>query len=136
MTDAELMDAARGVRARAHAPYSGFRVGAVILDEHGQVHLGCNVENAAYPQGACAEAVAIGVMVSCGGTRIAAIAVAGGHDAPVPCAPCGGCRQRIREFADSATRIVLLGEDGGIEVSDIEALLPRSFGPGDLARGR
>ena len=135
MTDAELMDAARGVRARAHAPYSGFRVGAAILDEHGHVHLGCNVENAAYPQGACAEAVAIGVMVAGGGTRIAAIAVAGGHNAYVPCAPCGGCRQRIREFADDATRILLIGEDGGTDITTIEALLPRSFGPGDLARG-
>ena len=136
MTDAALMAAAVAVRVRAHAPYSGFRVGAAILDEHGRVHLGCNVENAAYPQGACAEAVAIGVMVSGGGTRIAAIAVAGGHDAPVPCAPCGGCRQRIREFADDASRILLMREDGEIEILDIETLLPRSFGPGDLVRGR
>lgn len=136
MTDAELMAAAREMRARAHAPYSRFRVGAAILDEEGRVHLGCNVENAAYPQGACAEAVAIGVMVASGGGRIAAIAVAGGHDAPVPCAPCGGCRQRIREFADGATRMLLLADDGGIETLGIEALLPRSFGPSDLARGR
>ena len=135
MTDAELMAAARDVRTRAHAPYSGFRVGAAILDEAGRVHLGCNVENAAYPQGACAEAVAIGVMVAGGATRIAAIAVAGGHDACVPCAPCGGCRQRIREFADTATRVLLLGKDGRLETLSIEALLPRSFGPGDLARG-
>ncbi len=135
MTDADLMSRALAVRARAHAPYSGFRVGAAILDDHGHVHLGCNVENAAYPQGACAEAVAIGVMVAAGATRIATIAVAGGHDAPVPCAPCGGCRQRIREFADDATRILLLRADGGIEAMGIEALLPRSFGPGDVARG-
>ena len=134
MTDAELMAAARDVRTRAHAPYSGFRVGAAILDDGGRVHLGCNVENAAYPQGACAEAVAVGVMVAGGAKRIAAIAVAGGHDAPVPCAPCGGCRQRIREFADAATRVLLLGEDGRLETLSIEALLPRSFGPGDLAR--
>ncbi|MEC7362061.1 MAG: cytidine deaminase, partial [Pseudomonadota bacterium] len=83
--------------ARAYAPYSRFPVGAAIRDETGAVHIGANVENAAYPVGNCAEASAIAAMVMAGGTRIAEIAVAGG-DGGMLCTPCGACRQRIREF--------------------------------------
>ncbi len=122
-----LMRSAIDIRARAHAPYSRYRVGAAVEDESGRVHVGCNVENAAYPEGLCAEAAAIAAMVAAGGRRIAAIAVAGGRESPEPCTPCGGCRQKIREFADDETRILLLDEDGGTVVRGIEELLPGGF---------
>ena len=92
-----LLLAARAARERAYAPYSHFAVGAALLDEQGRVHAGCNVENAAYPQGQCAEASAIAHLVLAGGTRIVAAVVVGVADDPVT--PCGGCRQRLREFA-------------------------------------
>jgi len=123
----ELMDGALAVREHAHAPYSGYRVGAAVMDEAGRVHAGCNVENAAYPEGLCAEAGAIAAMVAAGGRRIRAIAVAGGHDTPGACTPCGGCRQKIREFADADTRIVLLDGAGATVNYGIDDLLPYSF---------
>ncbi len=123
----ELMDGALTVREHAHAPYSGYRVGAAVMDEAGRVHAGCNVENAAYPEGLCAEAGAIAAMVAAGGRRIRAIAVAGGHDTPGACTPCGGCRQKIREFADADTRIVLLDGAGATVSYGIDDLLPYSF---------
>src|SRR5262245_66675296 len=92
-----LAAAARDVRERAYAPYSGFTVGAALLDKQGRVHSGGNVENAAYPQGLCAEAVALGALVAAGGQRVCAAVVVG--DAAQPVTPCGGCRQKIREFA-------------------------------------
>jgi cytidine deaminase len=121
------MQQAIDVRIRAHAPYSGYHVGAAVEDEQGRVHLGCNVENAAYPEGLCAEAVAIAAMVTAGGRRIRAIAVAGGADRLQPCTPCGGCRQKIREFADTDTRILLLDGSGGIVEHSVADLLPHSF---------
>jgi len=130
VADSDLLAAARAVRAQAHAPYSRFHVGAAVLDEEGRVHAGCNVENASYPEGICAEANALGTMVAAGGRRIVAIAVAGGPDdadAIAACTPCGGCRQRILEFADGETRILLLGADGQAEPYTMEALLPHSF---------
>ncbi len=122
-----VLDAARDVRAKAHAPYSRYSVGAAILDENGALHVGCNVENAAYPAGSCAEQNAIGAMLAGGGRRIAAIAAVGGHDAVEACTPCGGCRQRIREFADADTRILLLAEDGEHVSYTVEELLPAAF---------
>jgi cytidine deaminase len=122
-----LMDGALAVREHAHAPYSGYRVGAAVMDEAGRIHAGCNVENAAYPEGLCAEAGAIAAMVAAGGRRIRAIAVAGGHDTPGACTPCGGCRQKIREFADADTRIVLLDGAGATVGYGIDDLLPYSF---------
>src|SRR3954452_12201264 len=98
-----LLAAARAVKPRAHAPYSRFQVGAAVLDREGRVHAGCNVENAAYPQGSCAESNAIGAMVAAGGTKIAAILVLGDGDGLVT--PCGGCRQRIRELAATDTPV-------------------------------
>lgn len=123
----KLIDAAKAVRANAHAPYSGYRVGAVLLDETGAMHSGCNVENAAFPQGTCAEANAIGAMVAAGGKRIVAIAAVGGADGIEACTPCGGCRQSIREFADENTRVILLGEGNRIDSYTIEELLPAAF---------
>lgn len=125
--DQRLMEAARNVRRNAYAPYSGFNVGAALVDEVGRVHIGCNIENAAYPEGTCAEANAIGAMVAAGGRRIVAIAIAGGRDAPEPCTPCGGCRQKIAEFADHATRVLLLTDTGTVEAHTASDLLPQTF---------
>lgn len=125
-----LFDAARAVQARAHVPYSGFKVGAAIATPSGDIFAGCNVENAAYPVGACAEGSAISAMVSAGQTRIAAILVIGDGDGLVT--PCGGCRQRIREFADDGTPIHIAGPDGLRSTFTLGTLLPHSFGPEHL----
>jgi cytidine deaminase len=152
----QLVEAARAARERAYAPYSRFQVGAALLDEQGRIHAGCNVENAAYPQGQCAEASAIAHLVLAGGTRILAAVVVGvaagaaaagavgpasaagpagaaaGADLP-PVTPCGGCRQRLREFA---------ADDAPVWSADLQAvrgrytlgaLLPASFGPDHLS---
>ena len=125
--DQALIDAAKKVRGHAYAPYSGYHVGAALLDDTGQVHRGCNIENAAFPEGVCAEANAIGSMVAAGGKMIVAIAAVGGRDKIEACTPCGGCRQKILEFADEATRVLLIGDDADIESYSIEELLPASF---------
>ena len=129
MTDDELLDIARKVRDKAHCPYSGFSVGAALVDENGVVHVGCNVENAAYSNVSCAEAGAISAMVAGGGTRIAKIAVAGGKTGQQSqaCMPCGGCRQRIDEFADEATRIIVKDNDENWHSYTMAELLPSSF---------
>ncbi|MBK3398990.1 MULTISPECIES: cytidine deaminase [Methylobacterium] len=126
-----LFSAARAVQGRAHAPYSRFRVGSAVLDEAGAVHAGCNVENAAYPVGTCAEAGAIAAMVAAGGRRIAAILVLGDGAALVT--PCGACRQRIREFAGPDTPIHVAGPEGLRRTFTLDELLPASFGPDNLA---
>jgi cytidine deaminase len=125
--DEALLEAAKAVRTRAHAPYSHYFVGSAVLDEKGRIWSGCNVENAAYPEGICAETSAIAAMVAAGGKRIVAIAAVGGHGTLAACTPCGGCRQRIREFADRNTRIVLLDEHGKPRRYTVEELLPASF---------
>jgi len=131
MNDEQLMRLAVEAMPRAYAPYSNFQVGAALLDERGAVHTGVNVENAAYPQGSCAEAGAIAAMILQGGRHIETIAVAGRGEGL--CTPCGGCRQRIREFASPATRI-LVGDESGIrQVFTLKDLLPASFGPDNLA---
>lgn len=130
--DTALFDAAEAVRKRAYAPYSGFQVGAAILADDGQIYAGCNVENAAYPVGNCAEPSAIAAMLAGGGKRIRRIYVTGPGVTPVT--PCGGCRQRIREFADLDVEIVSHGIDGEPLVATLGALLPHSFGPEHLAK--
>ncbi len=128
MNDDELLDAARTVKELAYCPYSNFKVGAAILDENGNVHVGCNVENAAYPLGNCAEASAIAAMIAKGGQRIVTIAVAGGgSDETRACTPCGGCRQRIHEFSDENTRIIVKDNDNEWHTFTMEELLPSSF---------
>jgi cytidine deaminase len=125
-----LLDAARAARTMAHAPYSRFAVGAAVLDEHGRVHAGCNVENAAYPQGVCAEAAALCAMVLAGGRRARALLVLG--EGPSPVTPCGGCRQKLREFGGDDTP-VLVADGSGLRLrTTLGALLPHSFGPGHL----
>ena len=130
-----LLGAARAARERAYAPYSRFAVGAALLDEHGRIHAGCNIENAAYPQGQCAEASAIAHLVLAGGTRILAavvVGVAGGVDQQ-PVTPCGGCRQRLREFAADDTPIWAADLQAVRQRYTLGQLLPASFGPGHLA---
>jgi cytidine deaminase len=126
-----LLEAARAVQQRAHAPYSRFLVGAAVLDDQDRVHAGCNVENAAFPLGICAEAVAIGTMVAAGAKRVRAMLVLGQGRDLVP--PCGGCRQRLREFADADTPILVADRDGVRARFTLGELLPHSFGPENLA---
>ena len=132
MSDLErLLDAARAAREQAHAPYSGHTVGAAILGAGGSIHRGCNVENAAYPEGCCAETSAIAAMVLAGERGIEAIAVVGPGEAL--CTPCGGCRQRIREFAEPHTPIYVCGDEGLRRQFTLDELLPHAFGPENLS---
>ena len=126
----QLLAAALAARSRAYAPYSNFAVGAALLDEHGRIHAGCNVENAAYPEGQCAEAVALGALVMAGGTRVRAALVAA--DSPGGATPCGGCRQKLREFADAGTPVWAADAHGVIARHALGELLPASFGPDQL----
>jgi cytidine deaminase len=129
----DLLQAALKARENAHAPYSGFKVGAAVRCPDGRVFAGCNVENVAYPQGTCAEAGAIAAMVAAGGTAIAeALVVA---DGPELVTPCGGCRQRLAEFARPATPVILADLAGERGRSTVGQLLPGAFAPGHLAGG-
>jgi cytidine deaminase len=128
-----LVAAARAVRERAYAPYSRFLVGAAVLDEQGRVFAGCNVENAAYPQGWCAETSALAQMVGAGGRQVQALVVvaqAGMADEPVT--PCGGCRQKLREFAAADCPVWAADLHGLRARFTLSQLLPASFGPGHL----
>ena len=107
-----LFKEASRVREQAHVPYSKFKVGAAFLTEDNKIISGCNVENAAYPQSQCAEATAIGNMISNGSKKILEIVVIGSGN--LLCSPCGGCRQRIREFASLDTKIHMCNEQGHI----------------------
>jgi cytidine deaminase len=129
----DLLAAARKAQALAYAPYSRFPVGAAVLSESGAVYAACNVENAAYPVGTCAEAGAIAAMVSAGERRIAAVLVLGAGEPLVT--PCGTCRQRIREFAAPETPIHVAGPEGVRRSFRLDELLPYSFGPDNLAGG-
>ena len=126
-----LLAAARAAQDHAYAPYSHFAVGAAVLDDQGRIHAGCNVENAAYPQGVCAEAGALSAMVLAGSTRVRALAVVG--DGAGLVTPCGGCRQKLREFAPADTP-VLVGDRERLRAQfTLAQLLPDSFGPENLA---
>jgi cytidine deaminase len=129
----DLIDAAAAARANAHAPYSRFAVGAAVRGESGRVYSGCNVENAAYPQGWCAETSAIAALVGAGERRIVEACVTGGGAALVT--PCGGCRQRLREFAADDTPVHICGPEGWRQTFSLGELLPVSFGPDHLSRG-
>ena len=129
----DLFAAAKQAQARAYAPYSRFKVGAAGRGGGGGVYSGCNVENAAYPAGTCAEEAAIAAMVAAGESRIAEVLVIGGGDTLVT--PCGACRQRIREFATPETAIHVAGPKGVKRSFTLEELLPFSFGPDTLGRG-
>jgi cytidine deaminase len=127
---AELLAAATAAQANAHCPYSNYPVGAAVRTASGKIFAGCNVENAAYPNGTCAEAGAISAMVAAGERSIVEIVtVTGGAQ---PGTPCGGCRQRIREFAAPETIIRASTNDGISIVFAMADLLPESFGPEHL----
>ncbi len=126
-----LINAALAARNAAYAPYSRFTVGAALRTAEGAIHAGCNVENAAYPEGTCAEAGAIAAMALAGGRRIVEIVVAGGGSAP--CTPCGGCRQKLREFGTAATLVHIVDAAGTTLLrTSLAELLPHSFGPENL----
>lgn len=127
----ELFAAAADARSRAYAPYSRFTVGAAIRSPSGRIYRGANVENAAYPVGVCAEASAISAMIEGGDRVIEAILVIGGGALLVT--PCGGCRQRIREFARGDTPVHVAGPEGVRASFTLEAILPHSFGPDNLS---
>jgi cytidine deaminase len=126
-----LLAAARAARAHAYAPYSKFAVGAALQDERGRINAGCNVENAAHPQGLCAEAVALGQLVLAGGRRITAAAVVG--VGPRLVTPCGGCRQKMREFGADEMPVVVGDMTSLRGRFTLGELLPASFGPEHLA---
>jgi homotetrameric cytidine deaminase len=125
-----LLAAADAVMRNAYAGYSDFKVGAALRTPSGAIYTGANVENAAYPQGQCAEASAIGAMVAAGETEIAAVAVVA--EKLDVCPPCGGCRQRLKEFAAPTTPVYLGRPGGPIETTTMAALLPLAFDEGSL----
>lgn len=129
---AELLAAALAVQANAHAPYSGFRVGAAVRAASGRVYAGANVENASFPEGICAEAAAIGAMVAAGERVIVEVLTVADGERLTTC--CGGCRQRVREFAAPETPVHAAGPEGVRRTFTVEELLPGSFGPEHLAR--
>jgi cytidine deaminase len=125
-----MLDLARRALANAHAPYSRFRVGACLRTAGGRLYAGCNVENAAYPVGQCAEATAIGAMVASGDREIAEVVVL--TERAEPCSPCGRCRQQLAEFARPDARIHLCGPEGVRLTTTLGELLPMGFGPATL----
>lgn len=126
-----LLAAAQAARARSYSPYSKYAVGAALLDEQGLVHAGCNIENAAYPQGWCAEATALGAMVMAGGRQAQAVLVTG--PGPDIITPCGGCRQKLREFSLPESLLIIAADASGVRAQwTLEQLLPASFGPDHL----
>lgn len=130
---AELRDRAAGAMNAAYAPYSGFRVGSALLAADGSITVGCNVENASYPAGVCAERVALGAAVAHGRREFLAIAIATEAEAPTP--PCGVCRQALVEF--SPDLVVLSVTRGGREARwSLADLLPNAFTPHSLDHSR
>lgn len=123
--NAKLLDAAKAAMNRAYAPYSRFSVGVAILAENGEIYAGCNVENASFPEGWCAETSALGAMVTAGSQRIREVAVMAG--APQLTTPCGGCRQRLAEFGGSDTLVHICGPEGLRKTFRLGDLLPAAF---------
>ncbi len=120
-----IADQLQRLLANAHAPYSGVHVACAVEGPDGRLHLGVNVENAAYPQGLCAEASAISAAVTAGETRIVRVHVA--SNLPDLVWPCGGCRQKILEFAEPGCEVVTIAPDGRTDSRTIEQLLPEGF---------
>lgn len=130
--DPELLRAATAAHLQAYCPYSRYRVGVAIRTGSGAVVVGCNVENAAYPLGSCAEAGAIAAMVTGGERSIAEVVVV--TDGESPGTPCGGCRQRLREFAGPEVVVHSVAASGEVVTMTMADLLPHSFGPEFLQR--
>ena len=127
-----LRDAAMKARENAYAPYSGFKVGAALRGTGGGIFVGCNVENVAYPEGTCAEAGAIAAMVAAGETVIAEACVVA--DSPEPVTPCGGCRQKLAEFAAPDARVTLATISGSVTTMTVAELLPGAFARSHMER--
>ena len=127
----DMVAMARAAQQNAYAPYSDFQVGACLRADDGSLHAGANVENAAYPQGQCAEASAIGAMIAAGARKIVDVVVIGNGDGL--CTPCGGCRQRLNEFATPDTPVHVCGPEGVRKTFTLGALLPGAFGPQNIA---
>ena len=128
----ELKDAARMVRENAYAPYSDFKVGAALRADDGNVYVGCNVENVAYPEGTCAEAGAIAAMIASGAHRILEAYVIA--DSPNPVPPCGGCRQKLSEFAARDVSVTLATTEGAEFRTTVGDLLPGAFDAGHMEK--
>jgi len=122
---ANLRDLALGVQAKAYAPYSNFQVGAALRTTDGRMFTGCNVENVAYPQGTCAEAGAIAAMVAAGAREVVEVYVVAAS--PKPVTPCGGCRQKLAEFASGDVPVTMATVDGVEETMTLAELLPGAF---------
>jgi cytidine deaminase len=130
-----LQEQAAEARKRAYAPYSHFAVGAALLGKDGKVYTGCNIENASYPAGICAERTAISKAVSEGCRQFEAIAIAGGPETSpylTLCTPCGICRQVLREFCPPDFPVYFSDGNGGFRMMTLAELLPESFGPESL----
>lgn len=126
----DLFEAARAAMAKAYAPYSKFPVGAALRTEDGRIYAGCNIEVASYPEGWCAETTALGHYVMGGGGKITEIAVVAERMARIT--PCGGCRQRLAEFASADAKLYLCDESGVVETVTMGAMLPYGFEGGIL----
>ncbi len=126
----ELHKAAKNAQSKSYAPYSNFHVGAAIIDEHGTIHIGCNIENAAYPVGCCAEQSAVSQMIINGGKKIKHIMIIGKPG--VACSPCGACRQIILEHGDKQTQIHLQSNEEKFSTHSISDLLPNAFDHSNL----
>ena len=126
----DLLAAAKQALERAYAPYSRHRVGAAVRGANGTNYAGCTVENAAYPEGVCAEAAAIAAMVMAGETRLIEVIVIG--EADNLCTPCGGCRQKLHEFGSADTIVRIAGPEGVRQTFSLGELLPHAFGPGSM----
>ncbi|MGI9388831.1 MAG: cytidine deaminase [Boseongicola sp.] len=125
-----LIEAAAAVRENAYAPYSNFKVGAALRVASGQIFVGCNVENIAYPEGTCAEAGAIAAMIAAGEKEFVEAAVFADSSKPVP--PCGGCRQKLAEFAAKDAPITMATKDGAVLQASVADLLPGAFDAGHM----
>lgn len=126
----DMLDLAGAMMVRAYAPYSNYPVGAALRGESGRIYGGCNVENAAYPHGVCAEASAISALIAGGDRRITEVLVLAKGDELAT--PCGGCRQKLREFANEDVPVHVAGPEGHRRSITLGELLPLSFGPGNL----
>jgi homotetrameric cytidine deaminase len=127
-----LLRAADAAMRKAYAPYSEFKVGAAVRAASGAIYAGANVENVSYPQGACAEASAVGALIAAGESRITAVAVVA--ERVEICPPCGGCRQRLAEFGDADTPVYLGRPGAEPKLMTLGELLPLSFGRDELGR--
>lgn len=126
----DLLKAATDVRENAYVPYSRFKVGAAVRGASGTIYAGCNVENVAYPEGTCAEAGAIAMMVAAGETELTEVLVIA--DSPTPTPPCGGCRQKLVEFGKPEVKLTMVTTAGARLETTLADILPGRFDAGHM----